>query len=71
MHYKRLTFPRPGPDAEIEEQPIRDEPDFIKNIQRPMARNEGDNLPVSLLLVWKMEPSPWVQQLMKNVELLL
>lgn len=27
-----------------------DEPDFVKNIQRPMERNEGDNLPVSSFL---------------------
>jgi len=30
-----------------EEMPIKEEPDFVKKIQRPMARNEGDELPVS------------------------
>jgi pyruvate-ferredoxin/flavodoxin oxidoreductase len=33
-------------DIQIDE----DEPDFIKNIQRPMSKNEGDNLPVSTFL---------------------
>jgi len=27
--------------------PLKEEPDFVKNIQRPMARHEGDELPVS------------------------
>ncbi|QXM07042.1 pyruvate:ferredoxin (flavodoxin) oxidoreductase [Crassaminicella indica] len=30
-----------------EKAPIADEPYFVKHIQRPMAKNEGDNLPVS------------------------
>ena len=33
--------------AEDEDEPVKNEPEFIKNIQRPMARNEGDELPVS------------------------
>lgn len=34
-------------EEEINKFPIKDEPDFIKNIQRPIARLEGDELPVS------------------------
>ena len=30
-----------------EEFPIKEEPEFVKRIQRPMARHEGDELPVS------------------------
>ncbi len=34
-------------DAVDKEEPIKEEPEFVKNIQRPMARQEGDELPVS------------------------
>lgn len=34
-------------EAEDEIFPIKKELDFVKNIQRPMARHEGDELPVS------------------------
>ena len=34
-------------EEDKDKYPIKDEPDFIKNIQRPMARHEGDELPVS------------------------
>ena len=39
----------PASWAEAEDPPAeeKDEPDFIKNILRPMSRLEGDNLPVS------------------------
>lgn len=34
-------------EEEKDKYPVKDEPDFVKNIQRPMARHEGDELPVS------------------------
>ncbi|MCK9267208.1 MAG: pyruvate:ferredoxin (flavodoxin) oxidoreductase [Alkaliphilus sp.] len=34
-------------DAPLYPGLVKDEPDFVKNIQRPMARHEGDELPVS------------------------
>lgn len=34
-------------DAPAYSRPVKGEPDFVKNIQRPMARHEGDELPVS------------------------
>ena len=40
-HWKTLT---------VEEDEEVDEPDFVKNIQRPIARHEGDELPVSAFL---------------------
>ncbi|KYH28980.1 MULTISPECIES: pyruvate:ferredoxin (flavodoxin) oxidoreductase [Clostridium] len=44
-----VKVPESWANAEEEEKkfPIKDEPDFVKNIQRPMARMEGDELPVS------------------------
>jgi pyruvate-ferredoxin/flavodoxin oxidoreductase len=33
--------------AAEEEAPVKDEPEFVKRIQRPMERHEGDELPVS------------------------
>jgi len=44
---QKVAVPESWANAKAEESPTLDEPDFIKNIQRPMARNEGDNLPVS------------------------
>lgn len=44
---QKVAIPESWANAEAEESPTVDEPDFIKNIQRPMARNEGDDLPVS------------------------
>ena len=35
-------------EEEKEKYPIKDEPDFMKNIKRPAARKEGDELPVSV-----------------------
>ena len=42
-----VKVPESWKDARDEERPVKDEPDFIKNIQRLMARHEGDELPVS------------------------
>jgi len=44
---QKVTIPESWASAESDKIPSLDEPDFIKNIQRPMARNEGDYLPVS------------------------
>jgi pyruvate-ferredoxin/flavodoxin oxidoreductase len=44
---QKVTIPESWINAEAEKSPTVNEPDFIKHIQRPMARNEGDNLPVS------------------------
>ena len=46
----KVDIPSNWIDAEIEKEPIKEEPDFVKNIQRPMARNEGDDLPVSAFI---------------------
>jgi pyruvate-ferredoxin/flavodoxin oxidoreductase len=46
----KVNIPDTWKDAKDEEMPIKEEPDFIKRIQRPMARHEGDELPVSAFL---------------------
>lgn len=43
----KVEVPSSWADAQDEEMPVKEEPEFIKNIQRPMARHEGDELPVS------------------------
>lgn len=43
----KVDVPASWADAEEKEVPVKEEPDFVKNIQRPMARHEGDELPVS------------------------
>lgn len=43
----RVKVPSHWADAADEEGPAKEEPDFIKNILRPMARHRGDELPVS------------------------
>lgn len=43
----KVEVPAHWADAKDEAMPIKEEPDFVKNIQRPMARHEGDELPVS------------------------
>ncbi|HHV98362.1 MAG TPA: pyruvate:ferredoxin (flavodoxin) oxidoreductase [Clostridiaceae bacterium] len=42
-----VKVPASWADAQEEDMPVKEEPDFVKNIQRPMARHEGDELPVS------------------------
>ena len=44
---QKVSIPESWANSESEDIPTVGEPDFIKNIQRPMARNEGDDLPVS------------------------
>ncbi|HZK23950.1 MAG TPA: pyruvate:ferredoxin (flavodoxin) oxidoreductase [Oscillospiraceae bacterium] len=43
----KVDVPQEWQTAADEKLPVKDEPDFVKNIQRPMARQEGDELPVS------------------------
>ncbi|WMJ80174.1 pyruvate:ferredoxin (flavodoxin) oxidoreductase [Clostridium sp. MB40-C1] len=43
----KINVPTSWDEAEEEERPIKDEPEFVKKIQRKIARNEGDELPVS------------------------
>ncbi|HEX3014928.1 MAG TPA: 4Fe-4S dicluster domain-containing protein, partial [Desulfobacteria bacterium] len=43
----QVEVPADWANAADEELPVKMEPDFVKNIQRPMARHEGDELPVS------------------------
>ena len=45
---EKVSVPSSWLDAQEEEMPVKIEPDFVKNIQRPMARHEGDELPVSI-----------------------
>jgi pyruvate-ferredoxin/flavodoxin oxidoreductase len=47
---KKVSVPESWANAEDalqEDIYVKDESDFVKNIQRPMARHEGDELPVS------------------------
>lgn len=46
-YLQKVRIPESWANAKSEDTPTIDEPAFIKNIQRPMARNEGDDLPVS------------------------
>jgi len=43
----KVNVPAAWADAVDEEMPEKEEPDFVKRIQRPMAQHEGDELPVS------------------------
>ncbi len=43
----KIDVPASWTDAKDEPLPIKAEPEFVKNIQRVMARDEGDTLPVS------------------------
>lgn len=42
-----VNIPESWKNAQEQDRPTKDEPKFIKNIQRKMARLEGDDLPVS------------------------
>lgn len=46
----KVEVPEIWKEAKVEPTPIKDEPDFVKRIQRPIARLEGDELPVSSFL---------------------
>ena len=43
----KVDIPSHWAKAQDEDMSTKEEPDFVKNIQRPMARQEGDELPVS------------------------
>ncbi|MBZ2176013.1 pyruvate:ferredoxin (flavodoxin) oxidoreductase [Schnuerera sp. xch1] len=44
----KVNIPDSWTDVEeVEEEGIKDEPEFVKRIQRPMARHDGDDLPTS------------------------
>ncbi|MCR2045227.1 pyruvate:ferredoxin (flavodoxin) oxidoreductase [Anaerosalibacter massiliensis] len=45
----KVSIPESWANIDIvkETEEVKDEPDFVKRIQRPMAKLEGDNLPVS------------------------
>ncbi len=43
----KVDVPESWKKAKVEKIIEKDEPDFVKNIQRPMAKHEGDELPVS------------------------
>lgn len=43
----KIDIPVGWANAKDEGQPMKEEPEFVKKIQRPMARLEGDDLPVS------------------------
>ncbi|AOY76396.1 pyruvate:ferredoxin (flavodoxin) oxidoreductase [Clostridium formicaceticum] len=43
----KVDVPASWSQAKEDTLPVKEEPDFVKNIQRPMARLEGDELPVS------------------------
>lgn len=46
----KVNVPASWADAADEEKTMKEEPDFVKKIQRPMARHEGDELPVSAFI---------------------
>ena len=43
----KFNVPASWADAQDEEEEFKEEPDFMKNIHRPITRYEGDELPVS------------------------
>lgn len=46
----KVNVPANWANAEDPQAPSKDEPEFVKKIQRPMARHEGDELPVSAFI---------------------
>lgn len=46
----KVNVPANWAKAEDPQAPSKDEPEFVKKIQRPMARHEGDELPVSAFI---------------------
>lgn len=56
----RVDVPEAWANAKLapeDDLPVKEEPEFIKRIQRPMARKEGDELPVSAFK--GMEDGSW------------
>ena len=52
-----VEVPESWKDAEDEQQPVKDEPEFIKRVHKVMSRMEGDELPVSAFK--GMEDGSW------------
>jgi len=46
-HLEEVRYPESWSDAESSPPEERDEPDFVKNVMRPMLAQKGDDLPVS------------------------
>lgn len=46
----KVEVPAVWAEAADEDKPVQDEPDFIRDIQRPMARHEGEDLPTSAFI---------------------
>lgn len=46
----KVEVPASWKDAQDQDLPVKEEPEFVKKIQRPMARHEGDELPVSTFI---------------------
>ncbi|MCK5328435.1 MAG: pyruvate:ferredoxin (flavodoxin) oxidoreductase, partial [Candidatus Latescibacteria bacterium] len=46
-HLKEIPVPASWKDAADEVQPVSDEPDFVKNVMRPILAQHGNQLPVS------------------------
>ena len=42
-----IKYPDSWTQAELEEEPVREEPEFVKNVMRPMLAQQGSKLPVS------------------------
>lgn len=47
IQLKKITVPKSWENAKDEDMPEKEEPEFVKRIQRVMAKHEGDELPVS------------------------
>lgn len=45
---RKIEYPKTWANLEPEEKPESDEPEFVKNVMRPMLRQQGDKLPVSV-----------------------
>jgi len=46
----KVDVPSSWKDAKDQDLPEKEEPEFVKKIQRPMAKHEGDELPVSTFI---------------------
>jgi pyruvate-ferredoxin/flavodoxin oxidoreductase len=44
---EEVAYPVTWADAEDEQRPLADEPDFVRRVMRPMLAQKGDQLPVS------------------------
>ncbi|MFC1782373.1 pyruvate:ferredoxin (flavodoxin) oxidoreductase [Planctomycetota bacterium] len=44
---QQINYPESWADAELEEKPLYDEPEFVTDVMRPMLAQQGTKLPVS------------------------